>query len=327
MGYIKFLVIKGSHTYDMSELVESIKWSGRRGGAARSVTVSLLDDDGYGHDRPGIDCEEGHQCIFYWKGEEIFRGLFINNSQSNKKKMSVKAYDNGIYLANNKDSFTYSNKTAAAVFKDCMSRCKMTVDKVADTGYVIPELTKPKTTYFDVIADALSRTYKATGKRFYVISKGGKISLLKRTENMLQWVVETGVNLIDYNYSKSIENTKTRIRLLTKEGKLLAEEVDSDLEKKIGIFQDVDTPDDSLNKAQLKELVKSTLKASGPTRKLTVSALGIPEAYSGMCIYIIIKELGIKKTYYIDEDTHTFKGNNHTMKLSLMLKSDINNTE
>lgn len=315
---IKLLVIKNSNTYDMSELVESITWSGRKGSSARSITINLLDDDGFGHDRSEIDCEEGNQCIFFWKEEELFRGMIFSQSQNNKKKMSIKAYDNGFYLANNRDSFIYSNKTAAAIFKDCMTRCNMKIGKIADTGYVIPSLPKPKTTYFDVICDALSSTYKATGNRFFVISKRGEVSLIKRTENMIQWVIETGANLIDYNYTKSIENVKTRIRLYSSEGKVLVEKTNTSLEKKIGIFQDVDTPDAALNQAQLTDLVVSILKEKNRTKKsLDLSALGITEAYAGMCVYVIIKDLGLSRTFYIDQDTHTFRGQNHTMSLVL----------
>lgn len=323
MGYIKLLVIKGNKTYDMSSLVESITWSGRKGAAARSITINLLDDDGYGHERSEINCEDGHHCIFYWQGKELFQGIFINDKRSNSKKLVGKAYDSGIYLSNNKDSFCYSNKTASDIFKDCMSRCEMPVGSVADTVHIISELPKPKTTYFDVICDALSQTYKATGNRFYPISMKGKISLLERKKNVLQWVVETGVNLITYEYFKSIENTKTRIRLLTNEGKVLAEKTDKSLEKKIGIFQDVDVPNDSLNEAQLNELVESMLKESGVKKTLNITALGITEAYSGMCVYIIIKDLGISKTFYIDEDTHTFQGKKHTMSLKLNEMSEF----
>ena len=46
MSKITFLVTKGETTYDMSELVESATWSGRKGSPARTLSVSLIDDDG-----------------------------------------------------------------------------------------------------------------------------------------------------------------------------------------------------------------------------------------------------------------------------------------
>jgi len=320
---IKLIVVRGKTTFDMSELVESVNWSGRKGSAARSLSVSFIDDDGYGHARSEIDVEEGHQCIFYWNDKELFRGMFMSQSQSHAKVMSAVAYDNGIYLANNKDTFNYTNTKASDIFKDCCKRFGIPYGAIADTSYRIPELPKPKTTAWDVICDALSLTYKATGIRYYPMCTGDKMKLIERRNNIHQWVIETGVNLMDYTQSKSIESVKTRIKLLSKEGTVLAEAVDSALEKKIGVFQDISSPRDEMNTAQLNELAKTTLAENNmPKRQLSVSALGVPDVITGIGVFIIIKELGISKTYYVEEDTHNFERNAHEMKLKLVLATD-----
>ena len=145
MGKITFLVTKDETTYDMSELVESVTWSGRKGSPARSLSVSLIDDDGWKHARSGIDVTKGNHCVFYWEGEELFRGIIMSQKQNAKKTMTIKAYDVGIYLSNNKDSFNYKQKKASDIFKDCCNRFQIPYKDVADTGYVISELPKAKT--------------------------------------------------------------------------------------------------------------------------------------------------------------------------------------
>lgn len=328
MSGIKLIVVKGGTGYDMSELVSSVKWSGRKGSAARSLSVTFIDDDGYNHARTGLDVEEGHQCIFYWKGEELFRGMFMKQEQSRRKTMTATAYDNGIYLANNKDTFSYSNATASVVFVDCCKRFGIPYGAIAETAYQIPELVKRRTTAWDTICDALSLTYKATGIRYYPLCVGDEIRLLERRENILQWVIETGVNLSDYKLTKSIEKVRTRIKLLSKEGTVLAEAVDADLEKKVGVFQNVEQAKDEMNSAQLKELVQTTLEENNkPERLLDVTALGLTEVRTGVGVFIIIKELGISKTYYVEEDTHTFESNYHSMKLKLTLAADTERTK
>lgn len=323
MGKIKFLVFKDGTTYDMSELVGKVTWGGRKGSAARYVTVTLLDDDGWKHARSGIDVTRGNQCAFYWEGKELFRGILMQQKQSEKKTMSVKAYDNGIYLSNNKDTFNYTNKKASEIFVDICSRFQLPYTTVADTVYVIPELPKPKTTAFDAILDALSLTFKATGIRYYVMSSGGNLSLIRRRENLLQWVIETGVNLESYDYSVSIEKIKTRIKLLSKEDTVVAEAANAELEKLIGVFQDIDKPDDNMEQANITDMVKAMLdEQSLPDKSLSISALGLPDVISGVGVFATIKELGISKSFYIDEDTHTFEGNHHMMKLKLNLATD-----
>lgn len=321
---ISLIIIKGEQGYDVTQLVEQIKWKGRKGSSSRTITVKLIDDDGYKHARSGIDVEQGHQCLFKYNGTELFRGIIMTQTQSNKKTMTFTAYDNGIYLANNKDTFTYENKTATEVFKDCCTRFGLPMGEVANCTYKIPELTKPKTTAFDAITDALSLDFDATGIRHYVASEKGQIKLLTRRENIMQWVIEVGQNLTSYSYTRSIEDIKTRVKMVSKEGTTLAEKSNAALEKKIGVFQEIDQPDESLTTAQINDLIASILdEKSTPERTLTVEAVGIAEVISGIGVYIIIPELDLSRTFYVDEDTHTFKDNMHTMSLKLNYANDL----
>ena len=72
---ISLIIIKSGANSgkDISELVEQISWAGRRGSPTRTLTVNLLDDDGYNHTRSGIDIENGYQCIFSYEGKELFQ--------------------------------------------------------------------------------------------------------------------------------------------------------------------------------------------------------------------------------------------------------------
>lgn len=310
---------------DITQLVESIKWAGRRGSPSRTLTVNLLDDDGYRHERSGIDVEEGWQCLFKYNDTELFRGIFMTQGASQRKTGEFKAYDNGIYLSNNRDTFVYESKTAADVFRDVCTRFGLPVGSVASCSYTIPDLTKKKTTGWDAIEDALSLEFDNTGARFFVVSEQGVLSLKKRQENILQWVLETGGNIAQYSYSKSIENMRTRVKLLSDEGTVLAEASDPELEKKLGIMQDVDTPDETLNSAQIDALAKSLLEEKKkPSQKLSLSnVIGIPEVISGVGVFVIIPHIGISRTLYVDSDTHTFKDRRHTMSLQLSYAADI----
>ena len=149
------------------------------------------------------------------------------------------------------------------------------------------------------------------------------MSLIKRKDSILQWVVEAGSNLSNYDYSCSIEKVKTRIKLLSKEDKVVAQKADTELEKTIGIMQDITTPDSNTEEANLTDMVESMLAEEKlPSRSLNVEALGIPDVISGIGVCIIINPLGISNSYYVDEDTHTFKGNYHSMRLTMNMATD-----
>lgn len=318
---IQVIIISNGISYDVSNMFEEINWGGRKGAAPRSVKIIFLDDDKRIQQRISVDCENGDKCAFYEDGKELFRGIIVTHQQSGDKKIIITAYDNMYYLANNKDSFCYSKKTATQIFNDCMQRIGMAVGNVVDTGYVIPELPKSKTTYYDVLLDALSMTYKATGIRYYIYSEMGKINLCRRIENSLQWVLEAGSensNITGYDYTKSIDKIRTRIRLLSKEDTVVYEKNNSELESKIGTFMEVKSVDDSYTSAQMQELVESIFNEKGvPSQTLKVSGMGVSDAISGMCVYVSIPHLGIERSFYIDEDTHKFTRECHTMTLKL----------
>ena len=315
---VRLIILKGGSGYDVSGCVEKIIWSGRKGAAPRCLKATLLDDGGGGNKRISIDCADGDRCVLYKGKEELFRGIIEAHAQGDSRRLSFTAYDSMYYLANNRDSFCYSNQTASQIFRDCMARAGIPCGDVAETGYVIPELPKAKTTFYDVLLDALSMTYKATSQRYYISSAKGRIHLRRRVEHMMQWVLEYGANITGYEYTKSISGIKTRVRLLSKEDAVVYEEADAALEARIGTFMDVQSVDDGYNEAQIRELVQSVFEEKGkPARALKVSGIGITDAVSGSCVYAVIPHLGIKRTFYIDEDTHTFSGKAHTMSLKL----------
>lgn len=324
MAKIQLLVVKDKKTIDMTNLVQSVRWSGRKGSSARTITVTMIDDDGYRHARSGIDVADGNQCVFLVDGKERFRGILMNQNQGDKKQLKFKAYDNGIYLANNKDTFVYKNKTADQVFSDVCSRFGIPTGEVAKCSYKIPELTKSKTTGQDAVLDALGLDYKATGTRHFISSDKGKLSLLQRKDQVISFVVDGDANLYGYSYTKSIEFIKTRVRMISKEGTTLAEKSNSALEQKIGIFQEIQQPDESLTKAQVKDLVGSILDTlDDPEETLTLNILGDPDVISGKAILVKIPHLGISRAYYVDSDDHAFEDNMHTMSLTLTTAAEI----
>lgn len=324
MARIQLLVVKDKKTIDMTNLVKSVRWSGRKGSSARTITVAVIDDDGYRHARSGIDVADGNQCVFLVDGKERFRGILMNQNQGDNKQLKFKAYDNGIYLANNKDTFVYKNKTADQVFSDVCSRFGIPTGEVAKCSYKIPEFTKSKTTGQDAVLDALSLDYKATGTRHFISSDKGKLSLFQRKDQVISFVVDGDANLYGYSYTKSIESIKTRVKMISKEGTTLAEKSNSSLEQKIGIFQEIQQPDESLTKAQVKDLVGSVLDTlDDPEETLTLNILGDPDVISGKAILVKIPHLDISRAYYVDSDDHTFEDNMHTMSLTLTTAAEI----
>ena len=140
------LILNGK--YELSPILKSIKWQGRKGTPTRSITAVILDA------QADIDVTRGESVIFAYQGAEMFRGMIMSVQRSQSTEMTFTAYDSGIYLSNNKDTFTYEGKTVHDIFIDVCKRFDLKYGGVAETSYKIQDITKSKTTAWDVIADA-----------------------------------------------------------------------------------------------------------------------------------------------------------------------------
>lgn len=318
---LTLILNKSGKSYDISDLLEQAVWKGRKGSAARNLSVTLADTD---KAASGIDVTRGDSLMLYEDGEELFRGIAMTSQRADTRKEVVTAYDNGIYLANNRDTFVFENKTVHYIFLDVCGRFGIKTGTAVKTSYKIPELTKSSSTAWDALLDAISQDYKATGGKYYISSEKGLLHLRRRSENILQYVIETGGNITAYNYKNSIEKINTRIKVLTKEDTVYAVEKNAELEKKIGIFQEIESKDDDLTDAQLKAQIKENLKEkSTPEETFNVTALGISQVISGVGVWVKIDHLGVARTYWVDEDTHTWQGDVHTMTLKLTKNNEV----
>lgn len=328
---LKFILIKDGTGYDISDVVQKVQWAGRKNSPARTLDLTILDDPELGeNNRTGIDVYEGHHIIFLEDGNELFRGIIMVQVRNQERNLDITAYDNGIYLSNNKGSFSYSKKTATAIFMDVCKRFGLTRGECAQTTYKIPQLVDVNTTIWDILTNALSKTYTANGERYYILSRKGQLNLIRRREHITKLVLETGQegseygNITNYTYGKSIANTKTRLRLISENGKTVASWSDQDLEKKLGMMQDVQTPDNELKGKKLKQQVIIMLnELKKPQETIDITALGTTAIYSGVAVYVSIPEIGIERVFYVDSDTHTWDGDYHTMRLTLNFAKDI----
>lgn len=311
------LMIGKNRTYtDCTKLVIKASVNGRRGDAPRTFSATLSDTED--HERVAANCGEGQSVLFYVDGKEEFRGLLMTDTRCSNRTLAIKAYDNCIFLCNNKDSFTFKKKTATEIFKECLKRLGLKCGGAVNTVHVIGELVKKNTTYWDVIQDALSQTYKSTGVRYYVISIKGKIYLKKREMQDTMPILELKSNIYAYDMQRSIYNTRTRLTLMTSKGVKKGSAANTNLEKKIGKFQDVETVDEDITSTEINQRINVfRMETSIVSKELKVTAIGNIRCISGSCVYVKIPQVNEKRKMYIEEDTHTFEEGHHKMVLKL----------
>lgn len=315
---IQVFLVQSEQMLEITDLTESVDWSGAKTKAPRSVSLSMMHTDRGSH-QP-IKVQNGDGLVLRLDKKELFRGV-VFSLEFSANHLSVTAYDPMIYLTNNKDSYLFTSNKASAILTKICGDFGLKTGEIADTKYVISYLVCNGDSLYDMVKKALATTYKHTGKRFTLLSREGKIHLIPRVENVRKWVIESGVNLIDYSFSRSIEETKTKVKLQTGEEKqtIIATAENKSLQKQFGVLQHYEKVGEKLKRAQLQERANQILAKEGKEKrsfKLN-NLLGIPDVVTGSAIHVIIPELDIKQVYSVEDDKHTFTGKKHMMSLTL----------
>ena len=326
MSALTFYIGKKEKMYDVSDFIVKAVSSGARGKAPRDLTVTLVDSEQIKQINTNPD--SGLSCILLVDGKEFFRGIVVSDSRGNGRTVEVKAMDNCMYLTKNKSSFTFKKKTATKIFQKAMKEAgfgSASIGSVVNTRHKIKELTKKGATCWDVIEDALSQTYSSTGRRYYVSSDKGKISLLLRTETNSMITLSPETNTTQYTQNRSIESTYTRLKLYTstnkkkkKTTKVKKKVTNKPLEKRIGQMIDMESVDKKIKKAELKRKANTWLNTKSKTMcSMSWEGVGDIRAKSGVAINANIPHLGLSRVLYIESDTHTWQNGSYTMKLTL----------
>jgi hypothetical protein len=313
---MEVLITRFDGTYRVP--AERVEWKGSKYRAPRTVTAELVSTSKGLHQR--VQVEEGDALLFLWKERELFRGTVFAREQTNDGRLTVTAHDNLYYLIKSTDSYTFKGVTASDILRRVCADYKLPTGNIAETEYIKPSQLNENDTLYDIVLMALDTTYKQLGSRYTIQSRAGKVELLRNRDNMMKWVIEYGGNLLDYTFSTSAEDAATRIKLVAgnKEEPIIVVENDTNMQGRLGILQHLESVSEELNQAQLRQRAQQMLAAkSVVARSFSLSSIGIPDVVSGTGIHVIVPELGIKKGYYVDEDQHTFEGNNHTMSLTL----------
>lgn len=125
-------------------------------------------------------------------------------------------------------------------------------------------------------------------------------------------------NTESYEQTRSIYDTRTRIKLVTSKNKTKKSYTNKALEKKIGKFADVQSVDNDAKATELNQKI-ATFKEekSIVSQSLSWTGTGDIAVISGGCVHVKISALGLSRVMYVDEDTHTFENGKHQMKLKL----------
>ena len=104
---MKLLLTNSAGTYDVTQLVPSIKWSGEYRQAARTLQFALLSST-VDPSIPVVDCPLGAQLQLLSGKTVLFDGFIVNRTKTTQSsQIDVTCFDRGFYLKKNKASYQF----------------------------------------------------------------------------------------------------------------------------------------------------------------------------------------------------------------------------
>lgn len=311
---IELFLVRQNEMIEMP--TESLTWSGQRYKAARKIEARVRYKS----------IQEGDTVLFKWKGKELFRGTVFNRQRKKDSMMAIRAYDMMQYLLLNSDVYIFTNQRADQIITRFCRDFEVPLGNIANTGYVIKSLALTnETALYDIGLKSIVETDKQSKRRFRWYSDKGKVHLQPLTQKDM-WVLETGVNIEDFNLFTSIEDSATQVKMVAGDEDNPQSVVVTDQagKQRFGVLQRFERVSGDVNNAQLKERANNLLsKVKGVQSELDIQSLGIAEVTSGQAVVVNIEGEIKNKTYYVDTDTHVFIGNHHTMNLYVVEENDL----
>lgn len=272
-----------------------------------------------------ISFEEGSEVILYADGNGLFKGYIFQKQRTKEQQIDVLAYDQLRYLKN-KDSFYFKNLTASEIIKNICSQFKINTGEIENTNYVIPILVEDNVTLWSIFERVLKLTETETNEGYIIYDDFGKLTLKNKKDFSIPiFFSSDDTSMIDFNLKTDIDsNTFNKVKLFkynknTKTYDIVANVESTDVSD-WGVLQYTEVVEPEMNIAQAKEKAKMLLEAKAKVNNtLSIIDFGNINIRAGVTIGAKIKDGGdvIDSLFSVKECIHTFKNNEHTMKLEL----------
>ena len=317
-------------TWNITEVMGSVVWSGDYQQAARKVEVSLLwSDTDPAFPRTVIGGIDNGEMLFLYadNGDELFRGyIFTLGKTLGATERKYTAYDGLIYLLKSSIAHNFSKTTAQGVTRQVAAELGVPVGTMPDDASVslsFAHIAKPA---YEAIMGAWTHVKKASGKLYLPVMQAGKLGVRVMGETMAERILTPSTDLVAGEVSSSIEDAITHVLVVDKKGKTLATAEDAANRKLYGLLQAAVQKEDGLEaKAQAKDKLK------GADEQINLSdIIGGPDALdmvTGNAIMVREPSTGLYGKFHIINDTHTFSDGLHKVALGLSFEGMMDEVE
>ena len=309
---------------DISELVQELTWTTHLQGVAGQVSFTMIPSD--------FNFNPGSKVwVSIPNKANIFAGRIFTAALTKTKCLNLTCYDQTRYLKN-RDTYIFKNMAVHQIFEKICKDYELDYEIAARVNYICAPRTQDGIALMDMIQMALDETFIKTGEYLFVRDDFGTLKLENLMNFHRDYLLDNDILNLDFSYHRSIdEESYSRVKLVGKEidkqsGKektIISFQQNSNLVNKWGVLLYRENISKSTNQAELDNRAQELLKLKGrTTKKLSFTTDGKLDVFAGCGLYINLESITndpINKWCEILSAKHTFKNQEHTMNLEVLL--------
>lgn len=306
-----------SGTRDISQLVETMTWSGDKAGIARQLTASVLQGPGWPVPAVGDGVTMGDEEGALFTGYVVRRG-----ADSERSRLTVTCHDRGMYLRGNDGTYQFRGETAEGI---CETVCRdrgIPIASLARTGVQVSR--KFAGVRLDkIVFTAYTLAARQNGKRYAVRMTPEGLLVKEKSAGRESLELRPRSNLIRAETTESIVNMVNSVAIYSEDGALLQTVGDRNAQALYGVMErhlTDRTGQDAAAQAQ------ALIDDGGLERSVTVEVLGDRRLVTGETVAVTEDVTGLRGVFWIDGDRHSWKRGQYTCRLTLNCRSVMDMT-
>lgn len=314
---VKWIKQSNNTTYDITDFISSVTWSGSVSQASRSLEISVayspLDSN---IKDPGI--KPGDRLKLYDDNDKLLINAMVYTRErvSEQGTITYSGYDDLNRLLKSNGTYSFKTTTPEKIVKTICNDLKIATGTIAETKVPVKKFLADGENFYNMIMRAYTKAYQANGKKYMPFMYDQKLYVIEKGEVISDFSLKDDINITASNYSENIDSVINKVKIYNDKGQQVGEVKNNDSISLYGIFQDVYTKEDGVNATTA---ANNMLK--GIEKSASIEAIGNISCISGYGIKIKDSITGLTGKFWIENDTHTWENGNHTMSLELAFKN------
>lgn len=307
----------GGSGRDVTQLVQSITWSGSLRQTARQLSVRLAVPRDGSVDPPPL--AEGAALIFQGESGPLFTGQLVTATTNTQSSVAdLNALDGGRFLVGNDGWYRFDNVTAEGAAGMAASDFGIPTGRLAGTGVTLRRKF-PGVALDKIITTMYTLAGERTGKRYLLrFSGSGAMEVIEKAAAASLEIAQT----MGVTNTWNVTNLCNSVAIYTKEGKLVRKVEDSASQALNGRLEHAITQQD---KEDAGPEAQAWLQDHGLQQNLTVEVLDPPVSLiTGEAVILRDTGSGVSGLFWVDSDTHSWKNKLHTGKFKLNFRNLMN---